>query len=102
VEVYARNLQDGLVIKNYLATKDVQKMTATAQVKVEEIYEGVSAIDQVVRGMDNRCQEIDSNIVELKDFISKQINDALATKNGMFQMLKDVVSGKVARPRYGI
>jgi phage shock protein A len=150
VEMFARNLQDGLLVKNYLATKEVQKMTATTQVQVEEIYEGVSAMDQVVRGLDDQCQEInssiaelknclatkeaqkmkaatqvqveeiyegvsvmdhivrglddqrqeiDSNIDELKDFISDQINDALASKNGMFQMLKDVVSGKLARLR---
>jgi hypothetical protein len=98
VEVFARNLQDGLVVKNYLATTEVQKMTATTQVQVEKIYGGVSAMDQVVRGLDDRCQEIDSNIVELKDFISEQINDALASKNGMFQMLKDFVSGKVTHP----
>ena len=99
VEGFARNLQDGLVVKNYLATKAVQKTTATTQVRAEEIYEGVSGMDQAVRGLDDRCQEIDSHIVELKDFISEQINDALASKNGMFQMLKEVVSGKQARPR---
>jgi len=60
-----------------------------------EIRDGVTAMDQAVRGLDNRFQEIDSNIVELKGFISERINDALASKNRMFQMLKDVVSGKV-------
>jgi hypothetical protein len=101
VEVFARNLQDGLAVKNYLATKAIQKTTATTQVQVKEIYEGITAMDQVVRGLDDRCQEIDSNIIKLKDFISEQINDALASKNGMFQMLKDVVSGKITRLRYG-
>ena len=43
--MFAKNLQDGLVVKNYFATKEVQKMTATTQVQVEEIYEGVSAMD---------------------------------------------------------
>jgi hypothetical protein len=94
VEACGRNLQDGL-IENYLATEEVQKVTTTTQVKVMEIRDGVTAMDQAVRGLDNRFQEIDSNIVELKDFISEQINDALASKNRMFQMLKDVVSGKV-------
>ncbi|KAN0091876.1 hypothetical protein V8E51_017723 [Hyaloscypha variabilis] len=92
VEAFARNLQDGLVVKSYLATQEVQKTTTSTHVQVREIYEGVTAMDQAVRGLDNRCQEIDSNIIELKDFISKQINDALTSKNGMFQMLKDVVS----------
>jgi hypothetical protein len=100
VEAFARNLQDGLVVKSYLATQEVQKTTTSTHVQVREIYEGVTAMDQAVRGLDNRCQEIDSNIIELKDFISEQINDALASKNGMFQMLKDVVSGKVASPCY--
>jgi hypothetical protein len=95
--MFARNLQDDLVVKNYFATKEVQKMTATTQMQVKETYEGVLAMDQVVRGLDNRCHEIDTNIVELKDFISDQINDALANKNGTFRMLKDYVSGKPAR-----
>lgn len=98
MEACGRNLQDGLIEKNYLATKEVQKVTTATQVQVTEIREGVTAMDQAVRGLDNRFQEIDSNIVELKDFISEQINDALASKNGMFQMLKDVVSGKVTIP----
>jgi hypothetical protein len=80
VEAYAKTLEDGFVVKNYLVTKEVQKTTATTQVQVDEIH--------------GRCQEIGSNIVELKGFITEQINDALASKNGMFQMLKDVVSGK--------
>jgi hypothetical protein len=101
VELFARNLQDELIVKNYLATQSVQKVTATTQLKVEEIYEGVLAMDKVVRGLNDRWQGIDSNIVELKDFISEQINDALASKNGMFQMLKDVVSSKLAHPNYG-
>jgi hypothetical protein len=29
VEMFARNLQDDLVVKNYFATKEVQKMIAT-------------------------------------------------------------------------
>lgn len=94
VEVFAKNLQDRLVVKNYLVTNAIHSVAATTQMQVEEIYQGVSAMDQVVRGMDSRCQETNSNIVELKDFISEQIKDALASKNGMFQMLKDVVSGK--------
>jgi hypothetical protein len=100
VEACGRNLQDGLIEKNYLATEEVQKVTTTTQVQVMEIRDGVTAMDQAVRGLDNRFQEIDSNIVELKDFISEQINDALASKNVMFQMLKDVVSGKVLNSFY--
>jgi hypothetical protein len=95
VEVFARILQDRLAVKNYLTTSAVHKVTATTQLQVEEIYQGMSAMDQVVRGIDGRCQEVNSNIAELKDFISEQIKDALASKNGMFQMLKDVVSGKL-------
>jgi methyl-accepting chemotaxis protein len=98
VETCARKLQDEVVVKNYLTTREVQKATATTQVKVDEIYEGVTAMNNAVRGLDSRYQEIDSNIVELKDFISEQISDALASKNGMFQMLKDVVSGMIHRP----
>jgi hypothetical protein len=96
LEAFARNLQDGLIVKNYHATQDVKKTTESTHVQVQEIYEGITAMDQAVRGLDDQYQRIDSNIVELKDFISEQINDALASKNGMFQMLKDVVSGKVA------
>ena len=90
----ARNLRDNLIVKNYFATTEVQKTTASTYVRVGEIYEGVTVMDQAVRGLNNRCQQIDSDIVELKDFISEQIKDALASKNGLFQMLKDVVSGK--------
>ena len=94
LEAFARNLQDGLVVKNYHATQDVKKTTESTHVQIQEISEGITAMNQAVRGLDDQYQRIDSNIVELKDFISEQINDALASKNGMFQMLKDVVSGK--------
>lgn len=100
VENYARTLQDGLTVENYLIAKAVHKTTEKTQQHVEGIHQNLTAMDQVVRGIDDRCQKFDSNFVDLKEFIAAQINDALASKNGMFQMLKDVVSGIVfCRPR---
>jgi hypothetical protein len=98
VETFAGIVQDGLAVKNHLTTQVIEKVTTKTQVEVEEIHGDVSSIRQVVHGLDDKCAKLDSNIVGLRSLISEQINDALASKNGMFQMLKDVVSGIRAHP----
>lgn len=87
VEMSARNVQDGLVVENYLVTKEVEKTTTRTEGKVEQMQESV-------RGLDNKIQEVDAALEKLNDLLSNQINDALASKNSLYQMLESYVSGK--------
>jgi hypothetical protein len=97
LEAYARYLQDSLVIEIYHDTEVIKKTTDNVQVHVEEIHQGISD----VRDMNAQYGErMDSRINELKDFCTRQITYALESQNGLYQMLKDVVSGELSRPCY--
>lgn len=94
LEAYARDLQDSLVVEIYHGTEIIKKNTNKVQVHVEEIHQSISD----VRDMNAQYGErMDSRIDELKDFCARQITDALESQNGLYQMLKGVVSGKLSR-----
>ena len=95
LEAYARNLQESLVVDIYHDTEVIKKTTNNVQVHVKEIHQSIS----YVRDMNAQHEErMDSRINELKDFCARQITYALESQNGLYQMLKDVVSGELLRP----
>jgi hypothetical protein len=91
LEAYARDLQDSLVVEIYHDTEVIKKTTNNVQVHVKEIHQNISD----VRDMNAQYGErMDTRIDELKDFCARQISLALESQNGLYQMLKDVVSGE--------
>jgi hypothetical protein len=94
LEAYTRDLQDSLVVEIYHDTEVIKKTTKNVQEHVKEIHQSISD----VRNMNAQCGErMDSCINELRDFYARQITYALESQNGLYKMLKDVVSGELLR-----
>ena len=104
LEAHAQVLKDDLIVKIYHGTESVKETSNDVQVRVKEIHRSVSAVGQNVRNISARYEQheerIGSRIDELKDFWEQQIQDALASQNGLFQMLRDVVNGELPCPYY--
>lgn len=94
LEAYARDLQDRLVVDIYHDTDHIKHTADNVQVQVKEIRQSLSDVHQDVRGISVQCEEImGSQIEDLKQFCARQIDYALESKNGLFQMLTEFVSG---------
>jgi hypothetical protein len=95
LENYAHELQESLVVDIYHDTEVIKKTTNNVQVHVKEIHQSISDVWDMSVQHEAR---MDSRIDELKDFCARQITCALESQNGLYQMLRDVVSGKYHAP----
>jgi hypothetical protein len=99
VENLARDLQDNLAVETYYDAEIIKETTRNTEVHVKEIKESITAVGKDIRELNVWQEErMDSHMEELKQFCARQIEDALASQNGLFHMLKDVVSGNSMLP----
>lgn len=83
VESCASNLRDDMIVGNFWVAKDVQKTSQVIQVNVEEINDGMSIVDQRLMQLQER-----------QHYMSQQLEDAMTSQNGLFDVLQDFVFGK--------
>lgn len=97
LEVYTRDLQDSLVVEIYHDTEVIKRTTNNVQEHVKEIHQSISD----VRDMNAQYGErMESYINELRDSYARQITYAHESQNGLYKMLKEVVSGELLRLCY--
>ncbi|RDW84236.1 hypothetical protein BP6252_01826 [Coleophoma cylindrospora] len=96
LEAHARDLRESLIVEIYHDTEVIRKTSNAVQLRIGEIQKSVSAVGQDFRDMyaqyEQHEERMDSRVDDLKEFCAKQIRYALGSQNGLFQMLKDVVS----------
>ncbi|RDW60319.1 hypothetical protein BP5796_11925 [Coleophoma crateriformis] len=96
LEAHARDLRESLIVEIYHDTEVIRKTSNAVQLRIEEIHKSVSAVGQDFRDMSTQNEQheerMDSRVNDLKEFCAQQIRYALGSQNGLFQMLKDVVS----------
>ncbi len=105
IETRARNLQGDVIFDIHRHTESIHEISKTTNGMVGEIdvqYKEIVGMSQTTQEqigkIDDQYKDIDNRIFQLQRTVDQQLNDAIHSQNTMFQMLKEVVSGKLNHP----